>query len=163
MKIPQKKEINKATLGELCSMLVWANNSVYHYENKKWQGRKDKIATSKQIDNWDEISRKWNEARSQIKNRINDVIKDTSFKKEKKKKTGEREEEMSFDVLPISLMIDMLIIENIKLYDLTLKNKKSDIKKVSTKKKEIEKMIDKSMDNIARKGYYDFQTEIRTF
>ena len=157
--------IEQYSLGELCSFLAEANINIYKYENKKWWGRKQGEATSKEINEWDEVSRAWNEKRSQIKNRIDSLLRETTAKISEAGVSNSQTNKapFSFQVLPISLMIDILVIENIKVYDLTLKDNKEGVAKAAARKNELQKTIDDALTQIIQTGRYELQAEARTF
>jgi hypothetical protein len=156
------KSIDDMSLGQLCDLLAKANIYIYYYENKKWWGRKKHISTAKQVDEWDNLSRKWNEKRSKIKKNIDLLIYELSNKKNTNSKYTKLQ--TSYKILPISLMIDMLVIENIKSYD-QLQKKGGDNNQISSKVKtrELIKLIDKSLDDVIKNGKYESESEIRTF
>jgi DNA primase catalytic subunit len=157
--------IEQYSLGELCSFLAEANINIYKYENKKWWGRKRGEATNKEINEWDKASRAWNEKRSQIKNRIDTLLREAAEKTFKTRASNPQTNKtpFSFQVLPISLMIDMLTIENIKIYDLTLKDNKEGVAKATARKNELQKTIDNALAQILQMGKYELQAEARTF
>ncbi|MEI8327914.1 MAG: hypothetical protein WCG02_02145 [Candidatus Taylorbacteria bacterium] len=148
-------------LSELCEMLFDAKFNVYELENKKWWGRKNKTANSSEIDKWDQVSRAWNEKRSVIKKEIDEFFKqkfDDGSKKE-----IDIEEKLLFSVLPISLMIDMMTIEKIKMFDLRNKKNSEGLKKAEKKLKALKKLIDSSVIKIAQEKNYIITQEARTF
>ncbi len=163
---PGSINIDKLTFGELCSILAETNFYIYEYENKKWWNRKNGTATDKDINMWDEASRAWNEMRSRIKNKIDlDLKNNFSASTSKIPDTSSPTRgSSSFQVLPISLMIDMLTIENIKIFDLkSKKGRQSDITNATSKKRELERSIEEAIVLIAKKGQYDLKPESRTF
>jgi len=154
------------TLGNLCDLLIQANIYIYKYENLKWWGRKKKKASSNEINKWDKLSRTWNEKRSLLKNQIDNLLKQSLANKKKAallKKITTPPQEFSFQILPISLMIDMLTIENIKIYDLTNKNNKAAAKKAKSRVKVLKKNIDKALRQVFISGDYSLEEETRTF
>lgn len=161
---PNNGDLTTRSLSELCSLLAEANLAIYQYENKKWWGRKQQTVSDKEINQWDEVSRSWNEERSKIKNQIDAVIKEvcTSGPQSQTKEKGVGSG-FSFQVLPISLMIDMLTIENIKIFDLTQKDNASGVAKARARKEELERHIDSAIEQVVRTGLYDLQGEARTF
>ena len=161
MKPISRETIQKYTLAQLCSLLAEANINVYHYENKKWWSRKNKTSSSDHINSWDLVSRTWNEQRSLIKNQIDSLIKELLTKKINQNSLNT--DRFLYQVLPISLMIDMLIIENIKIYDLTLKKDKDGIEKATSRKKALEKTLEDAFLNISVTGSYELNEEARTF
>ena len=150
---------NKRNLSELCEMLFDANFNIYELENKKWWGRKNKTASSIEIDKWDYISRAWNEKRSICKKEI-DITLQKIFHKETK---NVKNKELLFSVFPISMMIDMMTIERIKIYDLTNKNDISGVKNARIKLRALKQLIDTSMIKIASEKRYFVTQEARTF
>lgn len=151
--------MKKYSLSYLCENLFNANFAIYELENKKWWGRKNKTATSKEIDNWDEVSRAWNEKRSIIKRDI-DVTLREKFHDESSQSI---DEQFLFKVLPISLMIDMLTIERIKIFDLKKKKNVSGVVRARNKMKALSKIIDQSIKKIAVEKKYEIAQEARTF
>jgi len=141
-----------------------ANIQIYKYENQKWWGRKEGKASSEEINEWDQISRSWNEKRSAIKNKIDAQLKDIVSKLNKNEdKTTEQSKSFSFQILPISLMIDMMTIENIKIFDLTNKGDDASVKKSASRRDELKKSIDESIEHILKTGEYKLEEEARTF
>lgn len=169
MKNPTKVEIENLenmTLGELCSILAEANIQIYKLENKKWWGRQEGNATDKEINDWDDVSRTWNEKRSMIKNQIDNVIRASlnskSLDNTKMIKSDDKSG-FSFQVLPISLMIDMLTIENIKIYDLTIKKNDAGVMKAKSRRDALQKNIDEGLKHIFSTNKYTQEGEARTF
>ena len=157
-----KKKVTNA-LGKLCSALSHANIMIYKFENKKWWSRKNKTANSKKIDNWDRLSRIWCEKRNKIKNKIDSLITDLLKENYYQKGLVKKHRPFQFQVLPISLMIDMLTIENIKIYDLGLKKNIKAAAKATAKRAALIKEIDNSIKTVISSGSYDVKTEVRTF
>lgn len=166
MNIQAKKSDNNKkfilSLGSLCDKLSKANIKIYHYENLKHFGRQ-KGNTSQEIDEWDKLSRNYCEARSRIKNEIDQLlaleIKQFGANQHKKQVL----ESFPYIVFPISLMIDVLTIENIKIYDL---KKKKDIKGVEmakSRRNAVKKLIDYSLLSILKTDNYSPNPEARTF
>ncbi|NMB57141.1 hypothetical protein GYA19_04380 [Candidatus Beckwithbacteria bacterium] len=160
--------LENESLGSLCSLLSEANIQIYKYENQKWWGRKENKATDKEINEWDEISRSWNEKRSAIKNKIDQLlkellinIKNDNFNQDTQINT--KNQNFSFQILPISLMIDMMTIENIKIFDLSKKNNEEGIKKATSRRDALKESIDRSIKEILKTGVYDLKSEARTF
>lgn len=152
--------ITSCTFGELCNLLVRSNISIYQYENLKWHKRNANDGNAKQRDAWDYRSRRWNEKRSAIKNRIDILLQ--QMMGERKKKPSKN---ISYPhhVLPISHLIDMLTIENIKIYDRTMKGDKKG-KLVSAKKsKALREYIDAVIKDISVSGAFPAEPETRTF
>jgi hypothetical protein len=149
------------SLGSLCEAVAWANIQIYDLENKKWWNRKSGTATDADINRWDEVSRSWNEKRSLHKRQIDELLTT--------KLTGQPAERpitvasISFQVLPISLMIDMLTIECIKIFDLTKKGSESGVNMAKARKEALKNQIDAALEHIVRVGHYDVKGEARTF
>lgn len=153
---------NNQSIGELCSELSWANLQIYEAENKKWWGRKKSTATSEDIDNLDKSSREWNEKRSYLKRNIDELIKKNINKIAPKAKQNFSISEI-FPVMPISLMIDMLTIENIKIYDLEKKEDSKSSQKAQLKRNQLIKTINIAFKNVIEKSEYKTTLEARTF
>lgn len=156
-----KQTVKNYSLGGLCSLLAEANVHIYEYENKKWHGRVKKSTTSNEIDQWDLASRTWNEKRSMIKNQIDIKLKHLLINNSSISNSGNNLS--SFQILPISLMIDMLTIENIKIYDLTIKKKSEQVKKAQSRKKALQISINDFLAKIIKEGGYNLEEEVRTF
>jgi len=161
------ENLEQMSFGELCSLLAEANIEIYKYENKKWFGRSEKDASSQEIDIWDEASRSWNEKRSKIKNRIDTVLKEmvvsSNLQKSLPLRRKNNKTSYSFQVLPISLMIDMLTIENIKFFDLANKGNTEGVLKAKARKGELQKIVDEAVSHVVQTGEYKLQPEVRTF
>ncbi len=152
------------SLGLLCNKLSTANIMVYHYENRKWWDRKKVTSTSKMIDEWDKLSRTWCERRNKVKNEIDSLFASKINQKETyNKRNDTRRKKIPFQVLPLSLIIDMLTIENIKIYDLRKKKQLNLAKKAQIKKNGLIKLIDKTIEDVIKTGKYEFEPEVRTF
>lgn len=159
-----EKCLGDYTLGALCSKLAEANLNIYEYENKKWWERKQGNASDKDINEWDQTSRAWNELRSKIKNRIDSILIEAISSSMEVAKKLENDSVTNFQILPISLMIDMLTIENIKIFDLSKKEgRQSDIINAEEKKEKLEEAIHNALEFIAKNGQYKLKPESRTF
>ena len=75
----------------------------------------------------------------------------------------ERERELIFQVFPISLMVDMMTIERIKIFDLTGKKDLVSAVKAENKLKSLQKIIDRYIARIATEKKYNITEEARTF
>lgn len=153
--------LDSCNLGELCDLLAKTNISIYYFENRKWWGRKDRSAQAADINEWDELSRKWNEQRNKLKNRIDVLLQN---------KVGNKPADLHpvkasfpYQILPISLLIDMLTIENIKIYDHIQKGDEENGKPAEAKRKELIKTINGALEEITTNGSYRFEQEARTF
>ena len=159
--------LQSPSLGSLCSTLSQANIMIYHYENKKWWERKRKMTTDKQINQWDRKSRIWCEKRNKLKQQIDKllVIEIQSKGQTAEKKLGSiKEQRIPYEILPLSLMIDMLSIENIKRYDAkTKKGSDKKIRLIETKITNLIRQIDLSLTEIIRNRTYQVIDEVRTF
>ncbi len=152
------------TLGSLCSQLAYANIMVYHYENNKWWKRKNNSASLEDINNWDLKSRTWCEKRAKIKNLIDDcIIQLIQSNKNIKIKHKVQNNSTITQIVPISLIIDMLTIEQIKKYDLKRKSYPKETEKVNQKIKNLCKLIDETIRDISLSGKYTNISESRTF
>ncbi len=158
-----KKDCQKniRSIGSLCGQLSQANIMIYHYENLKWWGRKNS-STSAEIDEWDRLSRIWCERRSAIKNNIDRFIK-SKLTENRRNNSVKSQSPAPFQILPISLMIDMLTIENIKIYDLKKKKNKNGVKRASARLKALKEAIDKSIYSVILSKHYKLEPEARTF
>lgn len=150
------------TLGSLCSDLAKANVMIYHYENQNWWAIRGKKISNKKIAKWDMLSREWNEKRSKIKNEI-DKLLSSQFNKRGHVNKPTQDLNFPFQILPISLMIDMLTIENIKIYDLKKKKNIEGIRRATAKKRALIEEIDKCLNIILKAGKYEPTPEARTF
>lgn len=157
------KNRSVSSLGKLCSDLAYANIMVYHYENKKWWERKQKLVKNKDINLWDFKSRFWCEKRNKIKNAIDRSLSDLLNYTPKSLRTRKAVNNIPFQIFPISLMIDMLTIENIKKYDLKKKGKDKYLSNITIKINSLKKGIDYSIRLINETGDYSYQNEARTF
>jgi hypothetical protein len=156
-----KKDI-KTGLDRLSKKLREANFNVYKFENKKWWGRKNGTASHEEIDNWDKISREWNEERSVIKRDI-DLFIQSKYIKPTKYFDKDSDSQVIFTAIPISSMIDMLIIEKIKVADFKKKRNVMAVEKAQKKIKALDLLIRDSFDQITIEGVYLTTQEVRTF
>lgn len=149
-------------LEKLSKKLREANLNVYRFENKKWWGRKNGTANHIEIDNWDKISREWNEKRSVIKRDI-DLFIQSKYKNPTKGFSRSNNHQEIFSAIPISSMIDMLIIEKIKVADFKKKNNLVALAMAKEKIKALNSLIRDSFHQIDLDGVYLTTQEMRTF
>ncbi len=152
--------IDSCTFGQLCDLLVKSNICIYQYENLKWHKRSANDGNEKQRDTWDYQSRRWNEKRSAIKNRIDVLLKQRI---KRRTKTSKKHPVYPHQILPISHLIDMLTIENIKIYDKTIKDDKKGKQLSAKKTKALRAYIETALEDICASGVFPVEPETRTF
>lgn len=155
------KPVRSNSLGYLCDLLAKSNISLYHYDNRKHWGRIKENIGGEEIDKLDQLARSWNEKRSKVKNKIDQVLRQKISKPKKQAKRFQSN--FTYQILPISLMIDMLAIENIKIYDLLNKENVTDSNKAKNRAEELIKIIDQAIDDVIAKKSYQLDEEVRTF
>lgn len=155
------KPVRSNSMGYLCDLLAKSDISLYHYDNRKYWGRIKDNLDSEEIDKLDQLARAWNEKRSKVKNRIDQILRQKINKPKKPAKKSQTN--FSYQILPISLMVDMLMIENIKIFDLTSKKKFSYVRKAKNRARELMYTIDSALDDVGATKSYQLDEEVRTF